>query len=147
MLLQRKIENILAARIRVLRVLLLSLALISMGLNLFLGPPNYKAFAGNLKGPFFVRLIIGFPDWAIRALGILTLVPTSRSLDGRPEVPAIDWTGAFDQAAPYEDHEVRKILGSNRKTGVSSSHDPPHRERDFPSDLDPQRSRFQRRRL
>ena len=38
MLLQRKIENVLAAPIRVLGVLLLSLALISMGLNLFLGP-------------------------------------------------------------------------------------------------------------
>ena len=26
----------------------------------------------------------------------------------------------FDQAARYEDHEARRILGSNRKTGVSS---------------------------
>ena len=33
--------------------LIMSLALISMGLNLFLGPRNYKAFAGNLKDPFF----------------------------------------------------------------------------------------------
>jgi len=66
---------------------------------------------------------------------------------GRPEVPGIDWTGAFDQAAPCDDHEVKRILGTNRKTGVSSSHAPPHREHDFPSDLDPQRSRFQRRRL
>jgi hypothetical protein len=45
-----------------------------MGLNLLLGPRNYKAFAGNLKGPFFVRLFVGFPDWAIRALGILLIL-------------------------------------------------------------------------
>jgi hypothetical protein len=32
--------------------LIMSLALISMGLNLFLGPRNYKAFAGNLKAHF-----------------------------------------------------------------------------------------------
>jgi len=54
--------------------LIMSLALIYMGLNLFLGPRNYKAFAGNLKGPFFVRLFVGFPDWAIRALGILLIL-------------------------------------------------------------------------
>ena len=54
--------------------LIMSLALIWMGLNLFLGPRNYKAFAGNLKGPFFVRLFVGFPDWAIRALGILLIL-------------------------------------------------------------------------
>jgi len=54
--------------------LIMSLALISMGLNLLLGPRNYKAFAGNLKGPFFVRLFVGFPDWAIRALGILLIL-------------------------------------------------------------------------
>ena len=54
--------------------LIMSLALISMGLNLFLGPRNYKAFAGNLKGPFFVRLFVGFPDWLIRGLGILLIL-------------------------------------------------------------------------
>ncbi len=54
--------------------LILSLALIWMGLNLFLGPREYKAFAGNLKGPFFVRLFVGFPDWAIRGLGILLIL-------------------------------------------------------------------------
>jgi hypothetical protein len=37
--------------------LIMSLALIRMGPNLFLGPRNYKAFAGNLKGPFFIRLL------------------------------------------------------------------------------------------
>jgi hypothetical protein len=51
--------------------LIMSLALIWMGLNLFLGPRNYKAFAGNLKGPFFVRLFVGSPDWVIRGIGIL----------------------------------------------------------------------------
>ena len=54
--------------------LILSLALIWMGLNLFLGPKNYKAFAGNLKGPFFIRLFVGFPNWAIRGLGILPIL-------------------------------------------------------------------------
>jgi hypothetical protein len=54
--------------------LVMSLALISTGLNLFLGPRSYKAFAGNLKGPFFVRLFVGFPDWAIRALEILLIL-------------------------------------------------------------------------
>ena len=61
--------------------LIMSLALIWMGLNLFLGPRAYKAFAGNLKGPFFVRLFVGFPDWAIRGIGILltlTLVRFAR---------------------------------------------------------------------
>lgn len=33
--------------------LVMGLAFIWMGLNLFLGPQDYKAFAGNLKGPFF----------------------------------------------------------------------------------------------
>jgi len=51
--------------------LIMSLALIWMGLNLFFGPRAYKAYAGNLKGPFFVRLFVGFPDWAIRGLGVL----------------------------------------------------------------------------
>ena len=54
--------------------LIMSLALISMGLNLLLGPRNYKAFAGNLKGPSFVRLFVAFPDWAIRAFGILLIL-------------------------------------------------------------------------
>jgi hypothetical protein len=54
--------------------LIMSLALIWMGLNLFLGPREYKAFAGNLKGPFFVRLFVGFPDWLIRGLGILLIL-------------------------------------------------------------------------
>jgi uncharacterized protein YjeT (DUF2065 family) len=51
--------------------LIISLALVWMGLNLFLGPRNYKAFAGNLKGPSIIRLFVSFPDWAIRGLGIL----------------------------------------------------------------------------
>jgi hypothetical protein len=51
--------------------LIMGLAFIWMGLNLFLGPQDYKAFAGNLKGPSFVRLFVGFPDWVIRGLGIL----------------------------------------------------------------------------
>jgi uncharacterized membrane protein len=51
--------------------LIMSLALIWMGLNLFLRPAGYKAFAGNLEGPFFVRLFVRFPDWAIRGVGIL----------------------------------------------------------------------------
>ena len=54
--------------------LIMSLALIWMGLNLFLGPQNYKAFAANLKGPFFVRLFAGFPDWGIRGVGILLIL-------------------------------------------------------------------------
>jgi hypothetical protein len=37
-----------------------------MGLNLLLGPRDYKAFAESLKGPFFIRLFVGFPDWIIR---------------------------------------------------------------------------------
>ena len=42
-----------------------------MGLRLFLGPRDYKAFAGNLKGPSIIRLSVRFPDWAIQGLGIL----------------------------------------------------------------------------
>ena len=51
--------------------LILSLALIWMGLNLLLGPRDYKTFAGNLKGPSFIRLFVRFPDWVIQGLGIL----------------------------------------------------------------------------
>jgi hypothetical protein len=51
--------------------LIISLALIWMGLNLLLGPQDYKAFAGNLKGPSIIRLFVRFPDWAIQGLGIL----------------------------------------------------------------------------
>jgi hypothetical protein len=51
--------------------LIMSLALIWMGLNLLIGPRDYKAFAGNPEGPSFVRLFVRFPDWAIRGLGIL----------------------------------------------------------------------------
>ncbi|PYT94894.1 MAG: hypothetical protein DMG36_03490 [Acidobacteria bacterium] len=54
--------------------LIMGLTLIWMGLNLFLGPRDYKAFAGNLKGPFFIRLFVGFPDWVIRGLGILLIL-------------------------------------------------------------------------
>lgn len=55
--------------------LIMVLALIWMGLNLFFGPRDYKAFAGNLKGPSFIRLLVRFPDWAIRGLGmLLTLI-------------------------------------------------------------------------
>lgn len=54
--------------------LILSLALIWMGLKLLLGPKEYKAFAGDLKGPFFIRLFVGLPDWAIRGLGILLIL-------------------------------------------------------------------------
>jgi hypothetical protein len=46
--------------------LIISFALIWMGLNLLLGPRDYKAFAESLKGPFFIRLFVGFPDWIIR---------------------------------------------------------------------------------
>lgn len=52
-------------------LLIMGIALIWMGLKLFLGPRDYKSFAGNLKGPFFVRLFVGFPVWVIRGLGIL----------------------------------------------------------------------------
>jgi len=41
--------------------LIMGLALIWMGLNLFLGPRDYKAFAGNLKGPSIIRLFVRFP--------------------------------------------------------------------------------------
>jgi hypothetical protein len=51
--------------------LIMSLALIWMGLNLSLGPRAYKTFAGNLKGPSFIRLFVSFPDWVIRGIGIL----------------------------------------------------------------------------
>jgi hypothetical protein len=50
---------------------IMSLALIWMGLNLFLGPRDYKAFARNLEGPSFARLFVRCPDWIIRGLGIL----------------------------------------------------------------------------
>jgi len=53
--------------------LVMSLALIGMGLNLLIGPRDYKAFAGNLQGPSFVRLFVRFPDWIIRGLGILLI--------------------------------------------------------------------------
>ncbi len=51
--------------------LIMGVALIWMGLNLFLGPRDYKAFAGSLKGPSIIRLFVRFPDWAIQGLGIL----------------------------------------------------------------------------
>jgi hypothetical protein len=51
--------------------LIMSLVLIWMGLNLSLGPRDYKAFAENLKGPSITRLLVGFPNWVIRGLGIL----------------------------------------------------------------------------
>lgn len=51
--------------------LIMGFALIWMGLNLFLGPQDYKAFAGNLKGPSIIRLFVRFPDWVIQGLGIL----------------------------------------------------------------------------
>jgi hypothetical protein len=51
--------------------LIMGLALIWMGLNLFLGPRDYKTFAGNLKGPSIIRLFVRFPDWVIQGLGIL----------------------------------------------------------------------------
>jgi hypothetical protein len=51
--------------------LIMSLAFIWMGLNLFLGPGDYKAFARNLEGPSFTRLFVRCPDWVIRGLGIL----------------------------------------------------------------------------
>jgi hypothetical protein len=54
--------------------LIIGLALIWMGLSLFLGPRDYKAFAGNLKVPFFVRIFVGFPDWVIRGFGILLIL-------------------------------------------------------------------------
>ncbi len=54
--------------------LIMTLALIWMGLSLFLGPRNYKSFAGNLKGLFFIRLFVGFPDWVIRGLGIVLIL-------------------------------------------------------------------------
>jgi hypothetical protein len=53
---------------------IISFALIWMGLNLLLGPRDYKAFAENLKGPFFMRLFVGFPDWIIRGFGILLIL-------------------------------------------------------------------------
>jgi hypothetical protein len=43
----------------------MGLALIWMGLNLFLGPRDYKTFAGNLKGPSIIRLFVRFPGWVI----------------------------------------------------------------------------------
>jgi hypothetical protein len=49
----------------------MSLALIWMGLNLFLGPAAYKAFGGNLEGPSFIRFFVRLPDRVIRGLGIL----------------------------------------------------------------------------
>jgi len=54
--------------------LIMSLGLIWMGLNLLLGPRDYKAFAGSLKGPFFIRFFVGFPDWAIRGFGMLLIL-------------------------------------------------------------------------
>lgn len=54
--------------------LIMSLMLFWMGLSLFLGPRDYKAFARNLNGPFFVRIFVGFPDWAIRILGLLLIL-------------------------------------------------------------------------
>jgi hypothetical protein len=54
--------------------LTMSFVLIWMGLNLLIGPRDYKAFAGNLKGPFFIRLFVGFPDWVMRGFGILPIL-------------------------------------------------------------------------
>jgi hypothetical protein len=54
--------------------LIMGLGLIWMGLNLLLGPREYKAFAGNLKSPFFIRLFVGFPDWTIRGFGMLLIL-------------------------------------------------------------------------
>jgi hypothetical protein len=51
--------------------LIMGFALIWMGLNLFLGPRAYKAFAENLKGPSIIRLFVRFPDWVIQVLGTL----------------------------------------------------------------------------
>jgi hypothetical protein len=51
--------------------LIMGFALIWMGLNLFLRPRAYKAFAENLKGPSFTRLFVNFPDWLIQTLGKL----------------------------------------------------------------------------
>jgi hypothetical protein len=49
--------------------LIVSLALIWMGLNLFLGPREYKAFAGNLKGPFFCPSVCRLPRLANSRVG------------------------------------------------------------------------------
>jgi hypothetical protein len=53
--------------------LIMSLTLIWMGLNLFLEPRVYKAFAGNIKGPIN-RLFARFPDWVITGLGGLLIL-------------------------------------------------------------------------
>jgi uncharacterized membrane protein YphA (DoxX/SURF4 family) len=54
--------------------LIMSLAFVWMGLNLFLGPRDYKAFAENLKGPSINRIFVRFPDWAIRVIGALLIL-------------------------------------------------------------------------
>jgi hypothetical protein len=53
--------------------LIMSLALIWMGLNLLLGPRDYKTFAGNLKGPIN-RVFVRAPDWVIRGVGVLLIL-------------------------------------------------------------------------
>ena len=54
--------------------LIMSLAFVWMGLNLFLGPRDYKAFAGSIKGPALHRLFVRSPDWVIRGIGILLIL-------------------------------------------------------------------------
>ena len=53
--------------------LILSLALISMGLSVALQPRAHKAFIGNLKGSIN-HLFARSPDWIIRGLGVLLML-------------------------------------------------------------------------
>jgi uncharacterized protein YjeT (DUF2065 family) len=54
--------------------LIMSLAFIWMGLNLFLEPRTYKDFAANLKEPSINRIFVRAPDWVIRGIGMLVIL-------------------------------------------------------------------------
>ena len=55
-------------------LLVMSLAFIWMGLNLFLQPRAYKDFAANLKGPSMSRIFVRSPDWLIRGIGMILIL-------------------------------------------------------------------------
>jgi uncharacterized protein YjeT (DUF2065 family) len=54
--------------------LIMSLAFIWMGLNLFIEPRAHKDFAANLKGPSINRIFVRSPDWVIREIGMLVIL-------------------------------------------------------------------------